>query len=194
MNLEVDKDERYWEQRARANWLKAGDKNTSFFHKYASQRRSKNRIKTLISNESREIIDEIGMHALAREYFSNLFSSNGPCDASHILEGVKRVITTKMNNTLLEKFKEEEVWEDLKDMGLIKASRDEGFPVIFFQKFWHIIGKDITRFRLQVLNEGMNFEKINSTSIFLLPKIPHPTSLVNFRPISLCNILYKNNS
>lgn len=31
LNLEIDKDEAYWEQKARANWLQLGDKNTSFF-------------------------------------------------------------------------------------------------------------------------------------------------------------------
>ncbi|XP_017636165.1 uncharacterized protein LOC108478236 [Gossypium arboreum] len=38
LNLEIDKDECYWEQRARLNWLKFGDKNTAFFHSHASQR------------------------------------------------------------------------------------------------------------------------------------------------------------
>lgn len=32
LNLEIDKEERYWEQRAQANSLKLGDKNTTFFH------------------------------------------------------------------------------------------------------------------------------------------------------------------
>ncbi|KAA3460175.1 reverse transcriptase [Gossypium australe] len=41
LNLEIDKDERYWEQRARVNWLKLGDRNTAFFHKQATQRHRK---------------------------------------------------------------------------------------------------------------------------------------------------------
>ncbi|KAK5842665.1 hypothetical protein PVK06_005046 [Gossypium arboreum] len=36
LNVKIDKEERYWEQRACANWLQMGDKNTAFFHKYAS--------------------------------------------------------------------------------------------------------------------------------------------------------------
>ncbi|XP_012480763.2 uncharacterized protein LOC105795620 [Gossypium raimondii] len=30
LNIEADRDELYWEQRARANWLKNGDRNTNF--------------------------------------------------------------------------------------------------------------------------------------------------------------------
>ncbi|KAK5803056.1 hypothetical protein PVK06_030696 [Gossypium arboreum] len=33
LNFEIEKNECYWEQRARLNWLKLGDKNTAFFHK-----------------------------------------------------------------------------------------------------------------------------------------------------------------
>lgn len=35
LNIEPDREERYWEQQLRINWLKNSDKNTSFFHKMA---------------------------------------------------------------------------------------------------------------------------------------------------------------
>lgn len=47
LNMEIDKDETYWEQRAMTNWLKAGDKNTTFFHRFASFQRCINTISKL---------------------------------------------------------------------------------------------------------------------------------------------------
>lgn len=39
LNFKIEKDEIYWKQRARANWLKLGDKNTTFFHSHATNRK-----------------------------------------------------------------------------------------------------------------------------------------------------------
>ncbi|KAH1084561.1 hypothetical protein J1N35_024322 [Gossypium stocksii] len=47
LSIEIDKDEAYWEQRPRANYLKAGDKNTTFFHRFASFRKRINTISKL---------------------------------------------------------------------------------------------------------------------------------------------------
>ncbi|KAA3455697.1 putative Transposon TX1 [Gossypium australe] len=47
LNLEIDKDKRYWEQRVRTNWLKYGDRNTAFFHSQATHRRRRNLIHKL---------------------------------------------------------------------------------------------------------------------------------------------------
>lgn len=77
------------------------------------------------------------------------------------------------------------------DLSPEKAPGPDGMPGIFFQKFWNIIGKDVTKEVLQVLNEGASLDSWNSTIITLIPKVRNPLSIKEYRPISLCNGCYK---
>jgi hypothetical protein len=54
-----------------------------------------------------------------------------------------------------------------------------------------LVGPDITRVVLEVLNGGLVETGINATYICLIPKVNSPSRVTEFRPISLCNVLYK---
>ncbi|XP_040930023.1 uncharacterized protein [Gossypium hirsutum] len=58
LNLEADKKELFWKQRARVNWLRMGGRNTAFFHKSATHRRRKNMINGLENEAGNLITDE----------------------------------------------------------------------------------------------------------------------------------------
>lgn len=44
---------------------------------------------------------------------------------------------------------------------------------------------------MDFLNGGQLPEGINQTTIVLIPKIRNPQDLKNFRPVLLCNVIYK---
>lgn len=75
LNFELEKEECYWEQRAQIDWIRYGDRNTSFFHGRALQRRSKNLIRKLKNKDGREMGDLQDMEGIARCYFKKLFST-----------------------------------------------------------------------------------------------------------------------
>ncbi|KAA3468179.1 reverse transcriptase [Gossypium australe] len=191
LSMEIKKDKVYWEQRARVNWLKYGDKDTAFFHKSATTRRRVNSITQLVTDDGKEVVEEIELQEAAKSYFEKLFSSEGMTDPKKILEEVESSITPEMNEVLNSPYTTEEILRALKGMGPLKAPGLDGFPALFFQKHWHIVGKEVIEFSLGVLNEGKRVDSANLTDIVLIPKINHPTTLVNFRSISLCTVMYK---
>lgn len=55
-------------------------------------------------------------------------------------------------------------------MGPTKAPGEDGFPAIFFQRYWHIIGEKISDFCLDILNNRKDVSAINNTDICYFPK------------------------
>ena len=50
---------------------------------------------------------------------------------------------------------------------------------------------DVTQVALSSLNSGSILKSINHTFITLIPKVHNLEKVTNFRPISLCNVIYK---
>lgn len=61
----------------------------------------------------------------------------------------------------------------------------------FFLAFFDLLGDDLLKMTMEVKDIGKNPGSMNSTFIALIPKVDHPDSFVDFRPISLCNLLCK---
>lgn len=72
-----------------------------------------------------------------------------------------------------------------------KAPDSNGMPPLFFQCHWHIVDPSITKALLDALNLGQIPKDLNHTYFTLIPKKAQPQSITDYRPISLCNILYK---
>lgn len=59
-----------------------------------------------------------------------------------------------MNNELSKEFTREENYHALNQMHPTKASRPDGMPPIFFQKYWSIVENSIVETVLHTLNSG----------------------------------------
>ena len=84
-----------------------------------------------------------------------------------------------------------EVKVALFQMGPTKAPGPDGINALFYQKFWHVVGDTVVLAMLDFLNNGNMLPKINHTNIVLIPKNRNPVKISDFRPISLCNVIYK---
>ncbi|GAA0171721.1 hypothetical protein LIER_41207 [Lithospermum erythrorhizon] len=88
-------------------------------------------------------------------------------------------------------FEPDEVKTALFQMPDYKSPRPDGFPAEFYKKNWDIVGKDVTLATLEFLNRSNLLKEINNTLIILIPKVDNPFNMADYRPISLCNAIYK---
>nr|XP_027060887.1 uncharacterized protein LOC113687483 [Coffea arabica] len=72
-----------------------------------------------------------------------------------------------------------------------KAPGTDGMSPLFFQHYWDIIKIDVVAAIKSFFHTGHLLKAVNDTIISLIPKVDSPESVVHFRPISLCNVLYK---
>ena len=107
---------------------------------------------------------------VAENYFQNLFTSASSNAMEPVLDMVDKVVTLDMNNTLLLPYTSDEVKQALFHMHPSKSPGLDGMPPFFFQKYWHIIGRDVTDAVLFVLNFGHMLHKMNHTHIVFIPK------------------------
>ena len=76
-------------------------------------------------------------------------------------------------------------------MGPTKAPGPDCLPVLFYQKHWTMLQDDICQAVRNFLERGDIPDGLCDTTIVLIPKVSKPELLTNFRPINLCNVLYK---
>ena len=183
--------ESYWFARSRANEMKDGDKNTAYFHHKASQRKQRNLITKIQDDTGEWQTEEKEVGRVIHDYFSDMFSSSMPSDFEAALAGIEARVDGTANEVLMAEPTGDEVRTALFQMHPNKAPGIDGMHALFYQKFWHIVGEDIIAFVKSWWNGERSIETLNKTCIVLIPKCAQPKQMGDFRPISLCNVLYK---
>lgn len=95
-----------------------------------------------------------------------------------------------MNEELTRQFTKE-VEVNIKQMAPLNSLRPDDLNLGFYQTYWHIKGEKVTSIVLKFLNEGSFDKCINFTYLALIPKNKCPNVGSNFKPINLCNVIYK---
>ena len=106
-----------------------------------------------------------------------------------VLEAVDKVVTDEMAHSLTQSYIKEEVRMALFSMHPSKSPRSDGKSPFFFQKYWHIVGHDVTTAVLSVLTSRHFLHRMNYTHIVLIPKKNDPKCVSDFRSISLANVV-----
>ncbi|KAL9664408.1 hypothetical protein QQ045_019808 [Rhodiola kirilowii] len=188
------REELFWKQRSRVDWLKEGDRNTRFFHLHASRRREINTIESLKVDGDTWISGDEELCEVVVNHFGRLFRTSRAIPTGQMMDMlgvVPNKIDDKMRQQLTTPFTEIEVQDAVFQMFPTKAPGLDGFSALFYQKIWAIVKEMVTSITTRMLNGETLEHDINKTLITLIPKKKDPEKIEDYRLISLCNVAVK---
>lgn len=196
VRLEYDKilaqEEIHWYQKSRENWIKLGDRNTRYFHAKTVIRRKRNRIHGLHLPNGIWCTENDVLREEALNFYKALFTLP---PLPHQLNTTDGITAPRLNEeacmSLTRAVTKEEVTQALLQMHPFKALGPDGFQGIFFKQYWHIVGDDIVKFISDAFTTGNFHPSLSETLLVPIPKVDFPSNFKEFRPISLCNTIYK---
>lgn len=129
-------EEMWWSQRAKALWLKEGDKNSNFFHQKASQRKDRNWIESNLDDNGRPVSNELDIGEVFSYFFSNIFASTNPSSIEDITAVIKDRVTPDLVEQLGGPFTEEDILPTVNQLKPLAALGPDGLPALCYQKYW----------------------------------------------------------
>lgn len=92
---------------------------------------------------------------------------------------------------LLQPVTERDIWATINRMGNNKSPSLDGLTAKFYQTHWHEVGPIVCNLVCDFFSTGHMRHHIHHALLIFIPKRRNPTQVAPYRPISLCNMIYK---
>ncbi|XP_071722061.1 uncharacterized protein [Rutidosis leptorrhynchoides] len=154
LNLLLDVEATMWRQGSKVEWHANRDRNTTYFHAFANQRRRNNLVKRIMGHDGQWVTDVVEIVNFIENHFHDVYVSARPneVDIDSILALIKSKVTVEVNHELLKTYTDDDVWKALKDIHPNRSPGPDGYGLGFYQKHWAIVGDAVCKLVLGVLN------------------------------------------
>ncbi|KAI0488474.1 hypothetical protein KFK09_028307 [Dendrobium nobile] len=155
----------WWRQRSKCQWIEEGEKNTSYYHKYASAKKKSNQILQIATEDGSLVSNQEDIHGIMEN------------------ENLKNILDAE--------FTLEELKFTLNNMGNNKSPGADGASAYFFKNYWSIVEQDTWNAVNCFFRTREMPEQWKETVVVLIPKIQNARECSKYRPICLCQRIYK---
>ena len=181
----------YWSNLARKKWLVDGDRSSRYFHQSARNRKRNCSI-LRIKDPSGVWLDDT--HAIRQQFLQDYMQRFTSARGSlAVLNGplTSPIVTAEENADLIKPVTNKEIYYAVFQMDPHKAPGSDGFGASFYQDHWAVIRGLLCTAIKDFFHSGKLLKEVNHTLLTLIPKVVNPETTAHYRPISLCNKVYK---
>ncbi|XP_072074464.1 uncharacterized protein [Arachis hypogaea] len=187
----LDQEEIFWLQKSRQKWLVEGDRNTKYFHTKTLVRRRKNKIVKLRNNNGIWCEEIKAVKSIVSNFFTDLYRDERPKRPTIRCSWQYKRLEEEQKQMLERMPIPSEIEEAIHSIGSLKAPGEDGYPALFFKENWKVLQCSICAFIQKLWQDPPSIQQVNQTLLTLIPKINQPEFVSQFRPIALCNVIYK---
>ncbi|KAL8140213.1 LOW QUALITY PROTEIN: hypothetical protein V2J09_006234 [Rumex salicifolius] len=184
-------EEVFWFQKSKEKWVELGDRNTSFFHTSTIVRHHRKHVTALKDQAKNWVVDKEALENMVVGLFKELYTLLGDVRMVRLPRGGFPTIPNEDLLQLDEPSSDDEIRIAFNRMGPYKALGIDGFQLIFYHRCWGGINDSVCAFIHEFFMMCCLTIETNETIIHLIGKVDTPEVVSQFRPISLCNVLYK---
>lgn len=175
-------------------WVDEGDLNTKYFHCLVNQRRNINSIWELDGLDGAKIIRQQQLKKEAERYFKDFFMALGNISIINhlrVVHNYPRFLSEVEGRKVAGLFTLNELMVVLVGFSKSRRPGPDGWIMEFFLAFFDLVGQDLLVMLEESRIKGHVSRDLNATFLAVISKCDNPASFINFRPIYLCNLVYK---
>lgn len=160
-----------------------------FFHANATLKYRRNFIASLKTDLGEDVLSHASKENLIWESFKDRIRKS---EFSGMLFDLNLLIQRNTNlSHLEEQFTTDEIDAIVKQLPNDKSPGPDGFTNEFIKKCWSTVKHDFYNLCWAFFENNLCLQSINTSFITLIPKVTNPSTVSDFRPISLLNTSMK---
>ncbi|XP_021848080.2 uncharacterized protein [Spinacia oleracea] len=184
----------YWRQRCKVKWDAQGDSHSKLLFASVQARKRRNYIHSLQDSEGHTYSAGPQLRQHVSDFYADLFEVNSPSLDPLLYDWSDlqlRTLSSTDQAHLMVPFSALDIRVAMFNIADDKSPGPDGFSAAFFKIHWNVVGGQVVQAIQHFFAHGFMLKDWNRTFLVLLPKELHPQLVSQFRPIGLCNVIYK---
>ncbi|KAL2937036.1 hypothetical protein RDABS01_020485 [Bienertia sinuspersici] len=169
-----------------------GDSHSKIFYNSLKARSSRNTINRIMDNRGKWLEDMNDITEAFTEFYKTLLfggESRTQVNLEVVQLGVR--LTDQHRELLSCNFTDKEIKQAMFSVPSNKAPRLDGYNSQFFKTAWPIVAEDVIQAIKDFFANGKLLKEVSITTLTMVPKVPNPSTVSEYRPIACCSTIYK---